>query len=1108
LPFGFCIRCGNPAAFPFLSARFLTESSIKLKFQALCYDISSENLKLFRNGIRLKTCQLPSILPSRPNQIPRMQLRAFLTAALFSLLVVTGFSQQIDWLKQAEGYPNSTGNGSTSIYGFHRDDAGNLYTEMPITWWWSNLPLNLFGTLVNAPTANHKYKVLGKFDSNMNLIWAVPFRSNPGVYLVNVREIITVDKAGSVYYLDQDTTFKFTSNGKMVWKKPFSGFDIRTNKQGLLDIYRFKNSTNTLNGTPILNNLGSVVTFDTAGNYVHHFTLQNSAYQSQIVFGKNNTGYYGIRVSARPPGYNGPVRHEFFTCDSLGTILNTGRFNYNYYYNGGPTSNSGLIQTAYDPDRQEYYMVAFHRIVNPINKPDSTAGKPQQFSIIKLNANLQVTGFLPLGPLKPTGLGWYPFYMRAHKGNLFFSSKTEWTTVSYYTHFGLLNPHGIGNDRIVVGKLDRNLNLSWFMHLGDGSIEHPIPTDNGIYFCGTSRDFSNKHLNFNALGFTDAFIVKVADNDSTTAELSGKIYNDLNQNGVDDNEPGIPGQSISNNTGGAIAYSAGNGFYQTAAVTGLNTLRSNTLPKYWVRTTPDSLQISVPATAAHLIGYNFGMRAIPGVKDAYVSLTPMTAARINMQVMYQLTYRNLATDALNGSVKMVKAPELIYQNATITPNVISGDTLIWNYTNLAPQENRQIQVKFTLPNNPALNNKYLATEAGITPLAGDTVQENNTDYLYHQITGPRDPNDIMVTPSCPIDRPFITAGKFLEYRIRFQNIGTDTAFSVVIHDTLSNLLDLSTLEFVNQSHNARFWLKDNVLTVFFENIKLPRIGVNYLGSHGFFTYRVKVKPNTPVGASIKNKAAIYFDYNAPVNTNQVNTSVIPSIPPFTAARQHLNCYGAGNGQITVNNPCLEVPVTYSLDSLTFQDSPVFSQLAAGNYTVWIRAGKQYFKLDSLQLQQPDSISATITLQHATSGNGQIQVTITGGTGPYQYSLNGVPYQGQSNLAAGTYLVTIRDQNNCVKTYTVTIQNISGLENDKNTGIKIYPNPFSGQLQLETELLSGEMQAQVFNALGQLVHSQEINTRQTTLELHAIPAGVYLIKVTTSNGYTVHKIVKE
>jgi hypothetical protein len=108
----------------------------------------------------------------------------------------------------------------------------------------------------------------------------------------------------------------------------------------------------------------------------------------------------------------------------------------------------------------------------------------------------------------------------------------------------------------------------------------------------------------------------------------------------------------------------------------------------------------------------------------------------------------------------------------------------------------------------------------------------------------------------------------IEYMIRFQNTGTDTAFRVVLLDTLSTHLDLATLRPGASSHPYTFKLEENGVARFtFRNIQLPHAAVDEPGSNGFVTFRIAQKANNPVGTRIENRAGIYFDYNLPIITN-------------------------------------------------------------------------------------------------------------------------------------------------------------------------------------------------------------------------------------------------
>ena len=140
--------------------------------------------------------------------------------------------------------------------------------------------------------------------------------------------------------------------------------------------------------------------------------------------------------------------------------------------------------------------------------------------------------------------------------------------------------------------------------------------------------------------------------------------------------------------------------------------------------------------------------------------------------------------------------------------------------------------------------------------------------------GSWDPNDKRGFPGGYTSENLIQANTEIEYMIRFQNTGTDTAFSVTIMDTLSSFLDLATLRPGASSHPYQFsFTHDGVVMFTFENIALPDSNVNALESHGFVKFKITQKQDNPVGTKIYNKAAIYFDFNTPVITNETMHTV-------------------------------------------------------------------------------------------------------------------------------------------------------------------------------------------------------------------------------------------
>ena len=136
--------------------------------------------------------------------------------------------------------------------------------------------------------------------------------------------------------------------------------------------------------------------------------------------------------------------------------------------------------------------------------------------------------------------------------------------------------------------------------------------------------------------------------------------------------------------------------------------------------------------------------------------------------------------------------------------------------------------------------------------------------------GSYDPNDKQGIPLGYGAAHYIRPGTPVEYLIRFQNTGTDTAFNVRVVDTLSAWLDPATIQPGPASHPYRFDLSGRgIATFLFDNILLPDSNANQAASNGFVKFSILPRADAPLETVIENNAAIYFDFNEPVITNTV-----------------------------------------------------------------------------------------------------------------------------------------------------------------------------------------------------------------------------------------------
>ena len=144
----------------------------------------------------------------------------------------------------------------------------------------------------------------------------------------------------------------------------------------------------------------------------------------------------------------------------------------------------------------------------------------------------------------------------------------------------------------------------------------------------------------------------------------------------------------------------------------------------------------------------------------------------------------------------------------------------------------------------------------------------------------------------------------------------------------------------------------------------------------------------------------------------------------TAAGSNILCNGSPTGSATAT-PTGLAPYTYSWTG--GQTSQTASGLAAGNYTVTMTDNSGCVATANVTITQPTALNGTLTPVNVSCNgacNGSISVTASGGTPPYQYSINGGAFQASNSFTAlcnGTYAVTIRDANNCT---VVLNQNIT------------------------------------------------------------------------------------
>jgi len=143
---------------------------------------------------------------------------------------------------------------------------------------------------------------------------------------------------------------------------------------------------------------------------------------------------------------------------------------------------------------------------------------------------------------------------------------------------------------------------------------------------------------------------------------------------------------------------------------------------------------------------------------------------------------------------------------------------------------------------------------------------------------------------------------------------------------------------------------------------------------------------------------------------------------------NLFCYNDSTGGVTVMATGGEGAFSYLWS--TGDTTAQVNGLPAGTYAVTVTDSVQCSATDSVTISEPSEIIIDGTVQDIVCGEdstGAIQVSTTGGFGPYQYDWsNEATGDTLENLPEGTYFVTVTDATGCIQTDSFVVANPGNL----------------------------------------------------------------------------------
>ncbi|MBN2682870.1 MAG: PKD domain-containing protein [Bacteroidales bacterium] len=155
----------------------------------------------------------------------------------------------------------------------------------------------------------------------------------------------------------------------------------------------------------------------------------------------------------------------------------------------------------------------------------------------------------------------------------------------------------------------------------------------------------------------------------------------------------------------------------------------------------------------------------------------------------------------------------------------------------------------------------------------------------------------------------------------------------------------------------------------------------------------------------------------------------PLVLTTTSTVTDLNCFNVCEGSIVANPSGGTIPYSYQWDGMLIT-TPSATNLCAGSYTFTVTDNNGCSVSLTQTVNNADSIEITGIVTNANCGqaDGEIDITVTGGTGPYTYwwiTTSTPNLEDQTGLAANTYTVVVTDSKSCTNQLTFTVGDIDG-----------------------------------------------------------------------------------
>ena len=593
----------------------------------------------------------------------------------------------------------------------------------------------------------------------------------------------------------------------------------------------------------------------------------------------------------------------------------------------------------------------------------------------------------------------------------------------------------------------------------------------------------------------------LCDDGSCGFGVTGVVFFDENENGqMDSLEYGLPFQQLASLPDSSFYITNDDGeFFGSVSGSDVYTFMLAENPAFTFFTTPQIRTFSATED-------NWNQPILFGISDEEpdfeldVHAFPNQGGMMcNDTLSYDVCVRNLGNRIIDGMISV--EIDSLFQDIIESANTDSvvGNTIYLSFDSLYPGHMDCQEFIVLTPSEVNIGDLVTIELSAVGFHEGEEVALGITERVQ-TITCAFDPNDKQVFPHGWTEAHYVEKNQTLEYLIRFQNTGNAPATHVLIRDTLDSNLDLSSFQLVANSHSVTTAVDAQTREVIFDfsDIMLPDSVHNEPESHGFVSFTIRHELDLSTGTEIHNDAAIYFDNNPPIITNETWTTLfdcelITLTEPVEIEDQCVPI----EIELQVQIPLTE-SYTWTLDGAIVSDSSVVlaSVFDPGSKELILTMANPICEVDTSILFEAWALPSVPVI---TFENGILSVTSQAGIN-YQWYFNGSPFiNGTTDtwepLVDGNYSIEVWNDYGCESSSEIYVVALDLFTWDESK-IILFPNPMTDQAVLTFPNWMQGLSYQIFDMQGRILRSkQSIATiGQILIERDDLNSGTYRLRL--------------